>query len=71
MSAFDIPDDVTPEQVTAALEALGLGHLESSLQEVHLVPGGVEVVLLRRGAAVFVDDASKVRATIGRRHQRT
>jgi hypothetical protein len=75
VSFVDVPDDVSGEQITAALVALGIGHLENDtengliLREVHLIPGGVEVVLLRIRAAIFSNEGSTITARIGHRRE--
>jgi hypothetical protein len=71
VSSVNIPEHYTREQVTEALRALGLDHLENdteqglALQEVHMTPDGIRLVILRKSRP-FGNESSKVYATIGR-----
>jgi hypothetical protein len=71
MSAVDFPDSVTWAQVTEALRALGIDHLVDdaevglSLRELHLMPGELEVTVIRTRAAIRINEASTVTARIG------
>jgi hypothetical protein len=71
MSAVDFPDSVTWAQVKEALRALGIDHLVDdaevglSLRELHLMPGELEVTVIRTRAAIRINEASTVTARIG------